>query len=43
MESWTVTELRKYARKLRISTAGRKADLIERIVRAELSRHAKAA
>lgn len=43
METWTVTELRKYARKLGISVMGRKAELIERIVSAELGRHAKAA
>jgi hypothetical protein len=43
METWTVIELRKYARKLGISMTGRKAELIERIVRAELSQHVKAA
>lgn len=43
METWTVTELRKYARRMGIKVSGNKAELIDRIVAAELSRHAKAA
>jgi hypothetical protein len=38
METWNVTELRKYARRLGVAVAGRKSDLIDRIVAAELSK-----
>jgi hypothetical protein len=43
MENWTVVELRKYARRMGIKVSGNKAELIERIVAAELSQHRQAA
>lgn len=39
MENWTLRELKKECRTLGISASGGKAELIERIVAAELSRH----